>query len=378
MNTLEVQAVVKRFGNTLALNHLSLTLADEDFLTLLGPSNSGKSTLFQLIAGLDQPDAGHLYWNAIDMADRHASLRNVALVSQKYGLVSQLNVYDNVDQALRFRRLSKKERHLRVLSALELLQLQQLQKSSLKTLSGGELQRVAIARAMVRDANIYLFDEPTTQLDPHARHRVQQAMLLVHRIKFSISIYATQNPADAFAMGGRIAIINQGRIEQIGTADSLLSRPANLFVAQFLNQPFLNQLSATLQTTESGYIVRAGELKLVLNASWRAALPPSGTQTQLILGIRPGKIIFEWALKSIDTTNYILLMAYVLGIELLMGRWTIQLNVGDKVTLMAELKDIQQPALQIGSYITIGLDPADIYLFNPNTTTLISPQIPNA
>ena len=374
MNTLKVQTVVKRFGNTLALDHLSLTLADEDFLTLLGPSNSGKSTLFQLIAGLDQPDAGRLYWNAIDMTDRHSALRNVALVSQKYGLMSQLNVYDNVDQALRFRRLSKKERQQRVLSALELLQLQPLQKSSLKTLSGGEIQRVAIARAMVRDADIYLFDEPTTQLDPHARYRVQQAMLLVHRIKCSISIYATQSPADAFAMGGRIAIINQGRIEQIGTADSLLRRPANLFVAQLLNQPLLNQLSATLQTTESGYVVQTGNLKIVLDTSWRAVLESSGAQAQLILGIRPGKIMFEWTLKSINTTNYILLKAYVLGIELLMGYWTVQLNIGHKVTLMAELKDIQQPTLQIGSYITIGLDPADIYLFDPHTSTIISPQ----
>ncbi|GCE25492.1 ABC transporter ATP-binding protein [Dictyobacter alpinus] len=374
MNTLKVQEVVKRFGNTLALDQLNLTLSDNEFLTLLGPSNSGKSTLLQMIAGLDQPDEGKIYWDALDITHRYATLRNVVLVSQKYGMASQLSVYDNIAQALRFRHLTKKELQLHVLAALELLELEKLQQRILRTLSGGEVQRVAIARAMVRNADLYLFDDPITQVDPHTRYRIQQAMLLVHKLKTAMSIYATHHPADAFAIGGRIAIINQGRIEQLGDTDTLLTRPVNLFVAQFLNQPFLNQLTGTIQAIETGYTVQAGALKMVLDARWQAVLAPIQDQNQLILGIRPGTINFEWALKSINTSNYILLTACVLSVDLLMGYLTIQLNIGEETTLRAELKDSKQPAPTVGSYITIGLDPADIYLFNPQTKALIYPS----
>lgn len=373
MNMLDAKDVVKCFGETVALDRASFSLTNNDFLVLVGPSNSGKTTLFRLLSGLDQPDSGHIWLNGINIAERGQLARNVALVTQKHGVPDHLSVYDNVAQSLRFRHLPKKTIHQQVQSALEILELQHIQKTPLKQLSGGELQRVAIAKAMVRDADLYLFDEPLAQLDPHTRHRVQQAMQLMHRLKLAISIYATQNPANALTIATRLAIIHQGRIQQIGTPQEVLLRPANLFVAQYLSQPWLNQLSGSLHATDTGYIVQADGFSFTLPADWQTPFAHLQNQSAVILGIRPNAILSAWTLSSIDASEHIQLQAQILHIELLMGKWTMQLSIGQQTTLIAELKDINHPSLQPGKQLNIGIHPADIYLFHPTTKALLRP-----
>jgi ABC-type sugar transport system ATPase subunit len=371
---LDVQNVAKSFNDTLAVDHISFTVKQNDLLVIAGPSNSGKTTLLRLLSGLDIPDTGDIFLNGTNITFEDPSSRNVTMVTQNYGLVSHTSVYDALARNLRFRRLSKKEVKKHVQSALEMLELQKIQARSLTSLSGGELQRVAIAQAMVKDADLYLFDEPITQLDPHTLHRVHQAMLLVPRLKQALSIYATQNPAEALAIASQIAIIDQGNLQQIGTPDKVLQRPANLFVAQFLSQPLLNQLEGTITACETGYILQTDGLNIPLATNWTPILTAPGSSARVILGIRPNIIILEWALKPIDTTNFVILSARILHIALLLGKWTIQLHIGQHTQLIAEIKDINNPNIQLGRVIDIGIDPAHIYLFNSQTEELLYPD----
>lgn len=372
-NTLDVQGVVKRFNDILAIDHVSFTIKQNDLLVIVGPSNSGKTSLLRLLSGLEIPDKGNIFLNGANITFNDPSNRNMTMITQKYGRIPQLSVYDTLAHALRFRRLTKQDIKIHVQSALEMLELQGVQERPLTSLSGGELQRVAIARAMVRNVDLYLFDDPITQLDPHSRHRVHQSMLLVPRLKQALSIYATQDPAEAFAIASQIAILDQGKIQQIGTSDELLRQPANLFVAQFISQPLLNQLTGTLAASSTGYILQTDGLNIPLAAHWKPILTSLGLQVQIILGIRPNIIILEWALKTIDTTNFIILSARILHIALLLGKWTIQLHIGHQTQLIAEIKDINNPNIQPGKTIGIGIDPAHIYLFNSQTEELLYP-----
>jgi multiple sugar transport system ATP-binding protein len=371
---LDVQRIVKHFNNILAVDHISFTVKQNDFLVIVGPSNSGKTTLLRLLSGLELPDAGAIFLNGVDITLKGPSGRNMAMVTQQYKLISHVSVYDTLAQILRMRQLGKREIKIQVQSALEMLELQKVQAKSLASLSGGELQRVAIARAMVRNVDLYLFDEPITQLDPHTLHHVHQAMSLIPRLKQALGIYATQTPAEAFAVASQIAIMNQGKLQQIDTPDKVLQQPANLFVAQFLSQPLLNQLEGTLAPRDTGYILQTDGFSVPLAASWTPVITSLGSSAQVILGIRPNIIILEWAFKLIDTTNFIVLSAQILHIALLLGKWTLQLHIGQHTQLIAEIKDIHNPNIQPGKVIDIGIDPAHIYLFNAQTEELLYPN----
>ena len=371
---LDVQRIVKSFNDMLVIDHVSFTVKQNNLLVLAGPSNSGKTTLLRLLSGLDLPDEGDIFLNRARITFADPSNRNIAMVTQNYGRLSHSTVYESLAHALRFQRLNKKETKLYIESALEMLELQKIQASSLTSLSGGELQRVAIARAMVKNVDLYLFDEPITQLDPHTLHRVHQAMLLVPRLKQALGIYATQNPAEAFAIASQIAILDQGKIHQIGTPDQILQQPANLFVAQFLSQPLLNQLDGTITSCDTGYVLQTDGLSIPLATNWASILTAPGSSAQVIVGIRPNIIILEWALKSIDTTKFIILSAHIVHIALLLGKWTIQLHIGHQTQLIAEIKDINNPNIQPGKIVDIGIDPAHIYLFNSQTEELLFPD----
>jgi ABC-type sugar transport system ATPase subunit len=371
---LDVQRIVKHFNNILAVDHISFTVKQNDFLVIVGPSNSGKTTLLRLLSGLELPDAGAIFLNGVDITLKGPSGRNMAMVTQQYKLISHVSVYDTLAQILRMRQLGKREIKIQVQSALEMLELQKVQAKSLASLSGGELQRVAIARAMVRNVDLYLFDEPITQLDPHTLHHVHQAMSLIPRLKQALGIYATQTPAEAFAVASQIAIMNQGKLQQIDTPEKVLQQPANLFVAQFLSQPLLNQLEGTLAPRDTGYILQTDGFSVPLAANWTPVITSLGSSAQVILGIRPNIIILEWAFKLIDTTNFIVLSAQILHIALLLGKWTLQLHIGQHTQLIAEIKDIHNPNIQPGKVIDIGIDPAHIYLFNAQTEELLYPN----
>ena len=231
---LEIAGVEKRFGATVVLAGVSLTVQGGEFFTLLGPSGCGKTTLLRLIAGLDDPDAGEVRIQGRVTRDWPAHDRPVNTVFQSYALFPHLNVRDNVAFGLRMKRRPELEIQKRVQQVLELVKTSELALRKPAQLSGGQKQRVALARAIVNQPKILLLDEPLAALDLSLRQQLQEELRPLQRSLGMTFLYVTHDQDEAFTLSDRIAILNRGKLEQLGEPRELYHRPRNRFVAQFL------------------------------------------------------------------------------------------------------------------------------------------------
>lgn len=226
----------KRYGDLLALDEVSVSLGKGHTLVLLGPSGSGKTTLLKLIAGLERPTGGHVYFGDDDVTERPLRQRGVGMVFQNYALFPHMTVYDNVAYGLRARHQKRSEVEAAVGRMLELVDLGDKRDSWPAQLSGGQQQRVAVARALIINPAVLLLDEPFGALDLKLRQRMQFELRdLLGRIRPS-AIHVTHDQEEAMVMADEIAVMNRGRVEQVGTADELYDRPATHFVASFLGE----------------------------------------------------------------------------------------------------------------------------------------------
>jgi putative spermidine/putrescine transport system ATP-binding protein len=226
--------VVKRFSDNVVVNHVSLVIRAGEFFTMLGPSGSGKTTLLRMIAGFEAPDAGSIYIHDVDVTTRSAHLRPVNTVFQDYALFPHMDVSANVEYALRVRRVPKAERHERAQRALDLVQLQGLGHRRPAQLSGGQRQRVALARAIINEPAVLLLDEPLGALDLKLRQEMQVELKAIQRRVGITFIYVTHDQEEAMAMSDRVAIMNNGVIEQVGTPRDNYEHPSTAFVARFI------------------------------------------------------------------------------------------------------------------------------------------------
>ena len=242
--TLQLRAINKRFGERQVLHQLDLDVANGECVALLGASGCGKSTALRLIAGLDHPDQGSIRINGAEMVDVPAERRRVGMVFQSYALFPHLNVWDNLELGLRMRGGSAANRDERIRGVLEVLQLggQALQRPS--QLSGGQRQRVALARALLRDPLVYLLDEPMSNLDAQLREDLRPQLRRLMIGGEQPVVYVTHDQQEAMALADRIAVMREGRIEQIGTPRELYLQPASTYVAQFIGRPQMNLLPA--------------------------------------------------------------------------------------------------------------------------------------
>ena len=233
---LELKNVQKRYGEVIAVKGISLGIGESEFVTLLGPSGSGKTTILLMIAGFEYPTAGEIILQGKSIGYLPPEKRNVGMVFQNYALFPHMNVYDNVAFSLRMRKFKKDAIQEKVLNVLELVQLRGYEKRKTRELSGGQQQRIAMARALVFDPPILLMDEPLGALDKKLREHMQLELKRIHeRLKCTI-IYVTHDQEEALVMSDRIAVVNQGRIEQVGSPDELYEKPVNKFVAQFIGE----------------------------------------------------------------------------------------------------------------------------------------------
>ncbi|GCE24685.1 ABC transporter ATP-binding protein [Dictyobacter alpinus] len=371
MSKLEVRNVSKWFDNKLAVDNMSFTVDDDELFVLLGPSDSGKTTILRMICGFEIPDEGSILLNGNDVTDHEVAHRNIAVVFQDYGLNPTMTVYDNIAQGLRFRRLPKEEVEMRVIMVTEMLGLKEKLRRQPRNLSGGELQRVAIARVMVKDADLYLFDEPISQLDPGTRRHTRQEILMVQRIKKKPGIYITQDQYEAFSMANRIGVIANGRLQQIGSPDELVQTPANLFVARFLSDPPLNTIEGYIQLVNTRYHLRSECLTISFPPQWTSLLARLGPQSKITMGIRPSIIVPEWAFASLKSTPRVMMRAQVIHSGPLMGRRTVLLRVSQNIEITAEFKD--NVAVRDGQIITVAINPDKIFFFHPHTEELLNP-----
>ena len=242
--TLQLRAINKRFGERQVLHQLDLDVANGECVALLGASGCGKSTALRLIAGLDHPDQGSIRINGAEMVDVSAERRRVGMVFQSYALFPHLNVWDNLELGLRMRGSSAATRDERIRGVLEVLQLSGQARQRPSQLSGGQRQRVALARALLRDPLVYLLDEPMSNLDAQLREDLRPQLRHLMIGGEQPVVYVTHDQQEAMALADRIAVMREGRIEQIGTPRELYLQPASTYVAQFIGRPQMNLLPA--------------------------------------------------------------------------------------------------------------------------------------
>ncbi|MEW6549342.1 MAG: ABC transporter ATP-binding protein [Spirochaetota bacterium] len=234
MSKLVLEDLTKRFDNVVAVDRISLEVAEGEFVTLLGPSGCGKTTTLRTVAGFYKPDEGRVKFNDRVMNDVPPARRNTAMCFQSYALFPHMNVWDNIAFGLKMRKLPAQEQKKRVAEALEILSLGGMEKRKPGQLSGGQQQRVALARAIVTQPDILLFDEPLSNLDAKLRVQVRVEIKEMQKRLGITSIYVTHDQDEALAISDRIVVMNQGRIEQVGDPQEIYLRPRTSFVAGFI------------------------------------------------------------------------------------------------------------------------------------------------
>jgi len=285
MAKVRLTGVTKRFGTTEVLKGIDLEIADGEFVVFVGPSGCGKSTLLRTIAGLEELDGGEIAIGGRPVNDLSPSDRGIAMVFQSYALYPHMNVYENMAFGLKLAKLDKAEIDRRVRGAAETLNITDYLERKPKALSGGQRQRVAIGRAIVREPQVFLFDEPLSNLDAALRVRMRYEFASLHERLKTTMVYVTHDQVEAMTLADRIVVLNGGVIEQVGRPMELYERPRNLFVAEFIGSPKMNLLPAEIVTASAtGATVRtaAGEsLRPTVDAS------PPGPGDAVTLGVRP-------------------------------------------------------------------------------------------
>lgn len=264
--------VTKRFERLIAIDRLDLAIADGELMVILGPSGCGKSTVLRLIAGLEEPDDGQVMIGDEVVNDVTASDRDVAMVFQSYALYPHMTVRRNIEFPLRPARLPERERRQRVQDAAEVLGLVPLLDRKPRQLSGGERQRVAMARALVRRPQVFLMDEPMSNLDAQLRTQTRGQLVALHRRLGTTTIMVTHDQVEATAMADRVALMVGGRLLQVGTPEDLRQRPADLTVARFMGTPPMNLLPGGLLADRLGVAV-ADDVVVGIQPEWVSLAP---------------------------------------------------------------------------------------------------------
>jgi multiple sugar transport system ATP-binding protein len=246
MSALELVNIRKAYGPVEVLKDIDITLDDGEFLVLLGSSGCGKSTLLNIIAGLIAPTGGDVMIGGLRVNDVHPKDRDIAMVFQSYALYPNLTVARNMGFGLEMRGVARAEREAAVLKVARMLKIEPLLGRKPSQLSGGQRQRVAIGRALVRDPKVFLFDEPLSNLDAKLRMEMRAELKRLHRMMGTTIVYVTHDQIEAMTLATRIAVMCDGRIDQIGTPEEIYNRPATLYVADFIGSPPMNLLHATL------------------------------------------------------------------------------------------------------------------------------------
>jgi len=284
-----LEEIVKQFGTVTAVNHVTLEIPDKQFTVLVGPSGCGKTTCLRLIAGLEEATSGNIYIGDRVVNDVAPKDRDIAMVFQNYALYPHMTVYDNMAFGLRLRKYSRPEIDRRVKEAAEMLGIESLLGRKPKQLSGGQRQRVALGRAIVREPQVFLMDEPLSNLDAKLRVQTRAEIKKLHARLKTTTVYVTHDQVEAMTMGDSIVVMKDGLVQQVDSPLNLYERPANLFVAGFIGSPAMNFLEAKLVRQDGKLLVDAD----VFRAEVPAALAPKLADSvgkPIIFGIRPEDI----------------------------------------------------------------------------------------
>jgi len=351
------RSVRKEFGEVVALADFSLQIPDGEFVVLVGPSGSGKTTALRLLAGLEAISQGEIRVGE-RLVNRVAPQdRDIAMVFQDYALYPQMTVYDNLAFGLKMRKIPKAEIKQRVERAADLLDIGELLERKPRALSGGQRQRVALGRALVREPAAFLMDEPLSNLDAKLRVQTRSEIKQLQRQVGTTTVYVTHDQVEAMTMGDRVAVMNEGLLEQVGDTRTVYEHPANVFVAGFIGSPGMT--FTTLDATRNGgrVTLSRGHMSLSVDPVGATGTIPS----EVMIGIRPEHAhVWRDGGDLMGPVEGTVTFVEMLGREALLG-----VSVGDdqRFTVFADA-DAQTT---IGDRISFGVERRRLYLFDPET-----------
>jgi multiple sugar transport system ATP-binding protein len=359
-----LEHVVKQFGNVTAVNDVTLDIPDRQFTVLVGPSGCGKTTCLRLVAGLEEATSGNIYIGDRVVNDVAPKDRDIAMVFQNYALYPHMTVYDNMAFGLRLRKYARPEIDRRVKEAAEMLGIQTLLDRKPKQLSGGQRQRVALGRAIVREPQVFLMDEPLSNLDAKLRVQTRAEIKKLHARLQTTTVYVTHDQVEAMTMGDRIVVMKDGVVQQVDSPMNLYERPANLFVAGFIGSPAMNFLETKLARQDGHLYVDGGV--------FRAEVPPEHSTAlaewagkPIIFGIRP-EDVYDRA--HAPSQNGALLRANVDVHEPLGSDVILYLTAGAH-TLVARVDAHSQA--RMGQATEVIFNMKKMHVFNPETHAAI-------
>ena len=360
MAGLRLEHIYKKFGDTIAVNDVNFDIYDREFLVLVGPSGCGKSTTLRLIAGLEELSQGNIYIGDRLVNDVPPKDRDIAMVFQSYALYPHMSVYDNLAFGLKLRRTPKREIDERVRRAAETLGIGQLLNRKPRQLSGGQRQRVALGRAIVREPQVFLMDEPLSNLDAKLRVQTRAELIKLHQRLQTTVIYVTHDQTEAMTMGTRIAVMRDGVVQQLASPTELYEKPTNVFVAGFIGSPAMNFFRSDLQADGDTLYVDTGAFRIKLPPHKRAAVA-SYHGRQVIMGIRPEDIKEPHELPSVDGNRATLPVEVVEH----MGSETLVYLLAGQTPAIARLD--ARTSAEAGKPMQVAFDANHVHLFDPDS-----------
>ncbi|MDL2398254.1 ABC transporter ATP-binding protein [Rhizobium mayense] len=354
MTAIHLHNLVKRFGSFTALKTMDLDIRDGEFMALLGPSGCGKSTTMNMIAGMESPSEGRILFDGKDMNGIAMGKRGVGFVFQNYAIFTHMNVYDNLAYGLRMRRLAHAEIDRRVKAIADFLQLTPLLKQPSAKLSVNILQRLAIGRSAIMEPAIFLLDEPLSNVDAAFRAVMRTELKHLQRQFKQTMVYVTHDQLEAMTMADRIAVMDHGVLQQVGTPLEVYNNPVNLFVAGFIGSPGMNRLKGTLAECDCGLVVDLGPLghSAPLSPALAAAARENGAQA-VVYGFRPERVSVVGPSEG--------LALKVTFVERIGARTVVHLGDGEQRVKTVFDNDV---GLLAGGTANTAVDPGSVRLFD--------------
>ncbi len=341
MSRIQLKNISRRWHNFVAVDNLSLDVADQEFLVLLGPSGCGKTTTMRMIAGLEEITEGEIWIGDRLVNKLEPKDRDISMVFQSYGLYPNMTVYENIRFPLRVRKIPQDQHHARVMKASAMVELDDFLQRRPAALSGGQRQRVALARAIVREPNAFLMDEPLSNLDAKLRVSTRAQIKNLHHTLKTTTIYVTHDQIEAMTLADRVVVMNKGVVQQVGTPMQIYDRPANTFVAGFIGSPAMNLIPGDVADG-----VFTGE-NIRVEGLTRAARGP------VTLGFRAEDASLATAGGQITADIY--------SVELLGEATMISMRVAGELVSIKTTKDYRA---EIGDTVRVNIAPAACHLFD--------------